>query len=195
MGEIWFVTGGARSGKSRFAERLATATALEVVYVATMEPLDAELEARVAHHRASRPSSWTTTEAPRELVATLRVVAPEVCVLVDCLSLWVTNRLLDCGETPSAEDVARLEAALEGDMSSLARWAVRRPAPTILVSNEVGGGIVPDNPLGRTFRDVLGRVNQQASTSASRAWLLVAGRALELPPTDGDSLEWGRQPG
>jgi adenosylcobinamide kinase/adenosylcobinamide-phosphate guanylyltransferase len=181
VGEIWFVTGGARSGKSRFAERLAAQTGLEVVYVATMEPLDEELEARVAHHRASRPPFWSTVEAPRELVAALAMIAPETCVLVDCLSLWVTNRLLDRSETPTPDDLSQLEASLGTDVRALADWAGRRTAPTILVTNEVGGGIVPDTALGRAFRDVLGRVNQQTAAAASRAWLLVAGRALELP--------------
>jgi adenosylcobinamide kinase/adenosylcobinamide-phosphate guanylyltransferase len=181
VGDVWFVTGGARSGKSRFAEQLAARTGLQVVYVATMEPLDAELKARVAHHRAARPATWETIEAPRELVAALRDIAPNTCVLLDCLSLWVTNRLLDFGEALSEDDLARLETALARDMRSLAEWAHERSAPTILVTNEVGGGIVPDTPLGRVFRDVLGRVNQQAAGAASKAWLLVAGRALELP--------------
>jgi len=183
MGEVWFVTGGARSGKSWFAERLAASTGRDVVYIATMEPLDAELEARVAHHRASRPDAWSTVESPRDPAGALRAAPPEACVLLDCLSLWVTNQLLDAGDT-SPEGLTLLEARLEHELGSLLACAQQRPGPTILVTNEVGGGIVPDTPLGRAFRDVLGRVNQQAAGAASRAWLLVSGRGLPLPGPD-----------
>ncbi len=107
MGDVWFVTGGARSGKSRFAERLATGTGREVVYLATMEPLDDELRDRVAQHRAVRPSSWQTIEAPRDPIAALAGVDTAACVLLDCLSLWVTNRLLEGGEEPALDQPAR----------------------------------------------------------------------------------------
>lgn len=184
MGEVWFVTGGARSGKSRFAERLAAESALPVVYIATMEPLDAELEERVAHHRARRPASWQTVEAPRDPAGALAAVEPGTCVLLDCLSLWVTNRLLEHAEEPSWTDLLTLEAALGAELTTLLRCAESRRGPTILVTNEVGAGVVPDTLLGRAFRDVLGRVNQQAATAASKAWLLVSGRALALPGGD-----------
>ena len=181
MGEVWFVTGGARSGKSRFAERLAANTGLDVVYVATMEPLDAELQHRVAQHRASRPASWRTVEAPRDPAGALQLAAPAACVLVDCLSLWVTNHLLEHGEAPSPGDLTRIEAQLEAELATLVTHAQGRQGPTILVTNEVGAGIVPETLLGRAFRDLLGRVNQQAAAAAVRAWLMVAGRALVLP--------------
>jgi adenosylcobinamide kinase / adenosylcobinamide-phosphate guanylyltransferase len=181
MGEVWFVTGGARSGKSRFAERLATASGREVVYLATMEPLDDELRERVAHHRASRPSAWQTVEAPRDPVSALASAEPGACVLLDCLSLWVTNRLLEGGDEPSWAQLLELERALDLELKALLDCARRREGPTILVTNEVGSSVVPETLLGRAFRDMLGRVNQQAAAAASRAWLLVSGRALELP--------------
>jgi adenosylcobinamide kinase/adenosylcobinamide-phosphate guanylyltransferase len=186
MGEVWFVTGGARSGKSRFAEQLAARTALPVVYIATMEPLDDELRERVAHHRAARPAAWQTLEAPRDPLAALEGAPEDACALLDCLSLWVTNRLLEAGDEPSQASVAALEGALEAELAALLECAARRTGPLILVTNEVGSGIVPATPLGRAFRDLLGRVNQQAAASAPRAWLLVSGRALPLPTEDLD---------
>jgi adenosylcobinamide kinase/adenosylcobinamide-phosphate guanylyltransferase len=187
VGEVWFVTGAARSGKSRFAERLAAETTLPVVYIATMEPLDAELEQRVAHHRTVRPASWRTVEAPRDPASALAATESGACVLLDCLSLWVTNRLLAGGEDPSWpswHDVLALEAALETELAALLACSNAREGPAILVTNEVGAGVVPETLLGRAFRDVLGRVNQQAAAAASKAWLLVSGRAILLPEND-----------
>ncbi len=184
MGDISFVTGGARSGKSRFAEALAARSELPVVYIATMEPLDEELIARVARHRAERPAHWTTIEAPTDPTAALQSAADEACVLLDCLSLWVSNRLLTLGEAPSLDDLELFEATLTGGMDALIVSARERSGPTILVSNEVGSSVVPESSLGRAYRDLLGRTNQQAAAAASSAWLLVAGRALLLPPND-----------
>lgn len=186
MGEVAFVTGGARSGKSRFAERLATRSGRPVVYIATMEPGDEELVARVARHRAERPAHWDTVEAPTEPAAALRATPPDACVLLDCLSLWVANRLLVLGDTPVPAVIDALEATLDTDLDALLTAAATRPGPTILVSNEVGGGVVPESALGRVYRDLLGRVNQRAAARADRAWLLVAGRAIELPATAGE---------
>ncbi len=192
MSELWFVTGGARSGKSRFAERLAAGSGRPVVYIATMEPRDEELRRRVARHRSQRPREWETVEAPLDLVAALRAADPGACALLDCLSLWVSNRLLDPlagglpaeGEAPSAGALDAIEAALARDVEALLAAAAARTGETIVVSNEVGAGVVPEHALGRAYRDLLGRANQQVTAPASRAWLLVAGRALELPAGD-----------
>jgi len=187
MGEVLFVTGGARSGKSRFAERLATQRAeagAVVIYLATMEPLDDELRERVARHRADRPASWATVEAPLVIAEALQGIEDRACVLLDCLSLWVSNRLMPLGDSPSLEAVDRLESELDGELTRLLEFAEARTGALIVVSNEVGGGVVPETPLGRVYRDLLGRANQRIAAGAVRAWLLVAGRPLELPPVE-----------
>lgn len=182
MAELWFVTGGARSGKSSHAERLAAATGHPVTYIATMEPLDEELVRRVEAHRAARPAGWDTVEAPLDPLAALAATDPAHCALLDCLSLWVGNRMGPLGESPTLDDLARLEGELHTDTARLIEAARARAGETIVVTNEVGSGLVPPYPLGRAYRDLLGRVNQQVSAAADRAWLLVSGRALELPP-------------
>jgi adenosyl cobinamide kinase/adenosyl cobinamide phosphate guanylyltransferase len=195
MGGLIFVTGGARSGKSRFAERLAAAEAKRghpVLYLATMEIGDEELAARVARHRGDRPASWRTVEAPLDPATALRDAPADSCVLLDCVSLWVSNLLLaEFGEDePSAAPVvaptaaAAIEQHVGTAIDELLAGVAAREGLTIAVSNEVGGGVVPPSALGRIYRDLLGIANQRVGGAADRAWLLVAGRALELPPTD-----------
>ena len=162
--------GGARSGKSGLAVELAGVTGCAVTFVATGEARDAEMAARIELHRSSRPSRWTTVEEPVELARAVHDVDPARTLLVDCLSLWVAN-LLERGET--ANDIER-------DAASVAAVAAGRPGRTIAVSNEVGLGIVPATPLGRVYRDVLGRVNAAWVSAAGEAFFVVAGRALRL---------------
>lgn len=185
MGQTWFITGGARSGKSTFAERQAAALGHPVTYVATLEPLDDEMRDRIARHQAQRPANWRTVEAPRALIEAVRAAPSDDTLLVDCLSLWVSNRLLDLGtDTPTANEVAALEAILDDEVRGLLGVLATRAGRAVIVSNEVGSGLVPEYPLGRAYRDLLGRVNQRVSETAARAWLCVAGRALELPAVD-----------
>ncbi|MDA0270736.1 MAG: bifunctional adenosylcobinamide kinase/adenosylcobinamide-phosphate guanylyltransferase [Chloroflexi bacterium] len=185
MGHITFVTGGARSGKSSYAERLAARTGLTVTYIATMEAGDNELRARVARHRAQRPRGWHTVEAPRALAEAITGATPGDAVLVDCLSLWVANHLFGLGgDDPAPEAIDVLEQALTSATDEVIEVARSRPGPSIFVTNEVGSAIVPEYVLGRAYRDLLGRVNQQVSRAADTAWLLVAGRAIALPPPD-----------
>lgn len=182
MGELLFVTGGARSGKSSFAEHLAARGGGPVVYLATMEAGDDELRDRIQRHQARRPSGWTTVEEPLVVAEALRAASPDACVLLDCLSLWVTNRLMQLGsDDPPLAAVEAFEGALDGEVDLLVAAARGRRGATIVVTNEVGSGVVPPYPLGRVYRDVLGRVNQRVSRAADRAWFLVAGRAIELP--------------
>ena len=136
---------------------------------------------RVARHRERRPVEWTTIEAPHALGAALAETDAAACVLIDCLSVWVSNRLLALGEAPDAEALASLEGELNAAIDALIEGARGHAGDVIVVSNEVGSGVVPAYPLGRAYRDLLGRANQRVSLAADRAWLVVAGRALELP--------------
>jgi len=183
MGQIFFVTGGARSGKSTFAEHLARESGAPVVYLATMEAGDDELRDRIQRHQSQRPATWATIEEPLALADALRGTPTDTCVLVDCVSLWVTNRLMQLGsDEPSTGAVTALERELDAEVDAILEACRERGGPAIFVTNEVGAGVVPPYPLGRVYRDVLGRVNQRVSRAADRAWLLVSGRALELPP-------------
>jgi adenosylcobinamide kinase / adenosylcobinamide-phosphate guanylyltransferase len=165
------VTGGARSGKSRFAEQRLDQLAPGGPwrYVATAEALDDEMRARIAHHRARRGQAWRTVEAPRALADAVRAPA-EAAVLVDCVTLWLSNLMLD-----GAGDEALLAAADE-----LAVAARAAAVPVVLVTNEVGAGIVPEHALARRFRDVAGWVNQRLAAASDEVFLVAAGLPLKL---------------
>jgi adenosyl cobinamide kinase/adenosyl cobinamide phosphate guanylyltransferase len=165
-----FLIGGARSGKSSLAVRLASAFDGPVVVLVTAEPRDEEMAERIRAHRAARPAAWKTVEAPLELLPAIRDVGEPSCVILDCLTLWVSNTL----EAGDSEDEIDREAR------AIASTLAERTAPAIVVSNEVGLGIVPANELARTYRDVLGRVNGSFAAAASRSFLVVAGRGLPL---------------
>ena len=162
---IELVLGGARSGKSRYAQARFAGVAGRI-YVATAEARDEEMEARIAHHRAQRGADWTTVEAPLELAAALAEFAGKP-LLVDCLTLWLTNVLL-AGRDVEAE-IAALETAVAA-----------APGPLVLVSNETGLGLVPETPLGRVFRDWQGILNQRIAAIAGRVVFLAAGLPLVL---------------
>lgn len=161
--------GGARSGKSRLAVELAAASGAPVTFVATGEAGDEEMAARIADHRRERPEGWTTVEEPLELEAALRSADPAHTLVVDCLTLWTANAL-------ARED----PAAVLADATSAAACAAGRDGLTIAVSNEVGLGIVPLEPLSRTYRDLLGSVNRVWVEASTDTALVVAGRMLPL---------------
>ncbi|MEG3177133.1 bifunctional adenosylcobinamide kinase/adenosylcobinamide-phosphate guanylyltransferase [Sphingomonas sp. RB3P16] len=162
------VLGGARSGKSRHAQAMAEATGGDLVYVATAQAFDGEMTERIARHRADRDSRWRTIEAPLALPEALAAAdAPGATLLVDCLTLWVSNLLL------ADADIDAAGSAL------LAQIAAAR-ATILLVSNEVGFGIVPDNALARAFRDTAGLLNQRVAASVSQVDLVVAGIPLRI---------------
>jgi adenosylcobinamide kinase/adenosylcobinamide-phosphate guanylyltransferase len=162
--ELTLVLGGARSGKSRYAESLVAATAPPWVYVATAQALDAEMAERIGHHRARRGDGWHTVEAPHRLADAVDA-APAGALLIDCLTLWLTNRML-------------AEADIEAESGALEAALARRGGVAVLVSNEVGSGIVPDNALARRFADLQGRLNQRLAAHADRVVLVVAGLPL-----------------
>lgn len=167
---ITLLVGGARSGKSARALRLASDWDGQVVFVATAEDRDSEMAARIARHRLERPASWRTIEAPLELVRAFDSIPAGAFVILDCLTLWVANAL-EAGW--SDEDVERAAAAV-------ATIAAGRERPTVVVTNEVGLGVVPQTALGRAYRDLLGRVNAVFAAEAEHAYLMIAGRTLEL---------------
>jgi adenosylcobinamide kinase/adenosylcobinamide-phosphate guanylyltransferase len=164
---LTLVLGGARSGKSRYAEELARAAGGKVVYIATAEARDEEMRRRIAEHRRLRDKSWTTLEAPVELAHALKGLEPGGPALVDCLTLWLSNVML-----------AKRDLVKDCDALIDALMACR--APVIAVSNEVGQGVVPDTPLGRAFRDAQGILNQRVAAIADRVVLTAAGLLLVL---------------
>ncbi|AHE54858.1 bifunctional adenosylcobinamide kinase/adenosylcobinamide-phosphate guanylyltransferase [Sphingomonas sanxanigenens] len=168
---ILFVLGGARSGKSRYAQRRAEALPGDLVYVATAQAFDDEMAARIASHRTDRGARWRTVEAPLALAGTIAAEAqPDRVLLVDCLTLWASNLLLaDRADGEGADAAAGLVAALAA-----------ASGPVILVANEVGLGIVPDNALARRFRDIAGRINQAVAAAAHEVQFIDAGLPLRL---------------
>ena len=167
---VTLVLGGARSGKSSYAETLVEQSGLDPVYLATAEPGDAEMAARIARHRARRGPHWQTVEEPVGLLPALRQhTAANRAVLVDCLTLWLSN-LMGGGYAVETES-----GALVGGLTGL-------PGPVVFVSNEVGQGIVPADAVAREFRDHAGRLNQAIAAAAERVVMVIAGLPLVLKP-------------
>jgi len=164
------ILGGARSGKSRFAERLAADSGLAVTYIATSQPLDGEMTERIAHHRERRPAHWTLVEEPLQLARLLREqAAANRCLLVDCLTLWLTNLLMLDDAARVAEERDALLECLDG-----------LPGRILLVSNETGLGVVPLGELTRRYVDEAGWVHQAVAERAQRVTFMVAGLPMTL---------------
>lgn len=161
------VVGGARSGKSGLAERLVSGSGLGRRYIATAQAWDDEMRDRIARHRADRGAGWITVEAPLDLVAALAGARQDEAVLVDCATLWLSNHLL------ADHDLAAESRALLAALDACA-------APVVVVSNEVGWGIVPENALARAFRDAQGRLNQQVAAQAGLVVGVMAGLPMVL---------------
>jgi len=164
--DLVFVLGGARSGKSAYAERLVTAHAPPWTYIATAEAFDDEMRERIDLHRMRRGDGWRTVEAPHALPDAIRA-APLTPLLVDCLGVWLSNRLL-------------ADADLAADRAALVATLAARTAPTVVVAPEVGLAIVPENALARAFRDAAGLLHQEVAQAATRVALIVAGYPMKV---------------
>ncbi|EGE57951.1 UNVERIFIED_ORG: adenosylcobinamide kinase/adenosylcobinamide-phosphate guanylyltransferase [Rhizobium esperanzae] len=162
------VLGGARSGKSRFAENLVTSSGLERHYIATGRAWDEEMQARIDQHKADRGASWTTHEEPLALAERLAAIdGAGRAILVDCLTLWVTNLMME-------------ERDITVEFARLAEFVSRAKARLVFVSNEVGLGIVPENRMARDFRDHAGRLHQMIAAKAAEVYFIAAGLPLKM---------------
>ena len=178
-GELILILGGARSGKSTFAQKLAVAQERDVTYVATALPLDEEMGRRIAKHKEGRPASWRTVEAPYSADREI----PGLCedgsfVIWDCVTVFLTNLLLELEERGEPAD--RIEEQLLLRFEKLLSQLEGCPGTLVVVSNEVGLGIVPEYPLGRSFRDLAGRVNQMLARQADKVFFVLAGLPIEV---------------
>ncbi len=176
------VTGGARSGKSRHAEALIGDSS-QVLYIATSQILDDEMAARIEHHRQGRPAHWRTVERWQHLDELIHAdINPNEVVLLECVTTMVTNLLFDYGgdKDPDEWDYQAMEQAINAEIQSLIAACQRCPAKVVLVTNEVGMGIVPESRLARHFRDIAGRVNQQLAAAANEVWLVVSGIGVKI---------------
>ncbi len=181
MSKIVLFTGGARSGKSSRAEQYAARLSEQVVYIATAEARDDEMRLRIDAHRRRRPAGWHTVEQPLSVASTLLTIEPGRVVLIDCLSLLISNLLLAHEDDPAP--------VVEAEIAQLAAAAQKRELTLIVVTNEVGMGIVPAYLLGRLYRDLLGRANQYIAAVAAEVYLCVCGIPVDLRALE---AEWAR---
>ncbi|MBU1853754.1 MAG: bifunctional adenosylcobinamide kinase/adenosylcobinamide-phosphate guanylyltransferase [Candidatus Omnitrophica bacterium] len=166
MGKIFFITGGARSGKSSFAMQIAKEKSGKVAFIATCLPLDKEMDERIKLHKKKRPSAWDTFEAPKDLTPLLKEIGLKFNIIViDCLTLFISNLL--------SEGLS--DNAIEAEISRILKILKSSKHSSIIVSNEVGLGIVPDNKLARRFRDLQGRVNQLVAEKSKEVFFMVSG--------------------
>ncbi|MHB8986729.1 MAG: bifunctional adenosylcobinamide kinase/adenosylcobinamide-phosphate guanylyltransferase [Eubacteriales bacterium] len=184
-GGLVLITGGARCGKSGFAEGLAAGAAGKVIYVATARVADREMEARVALHQSRRPAEWETVEESLDLAGLIEARGtPDTVFLIDCLGMYLTNLIMaGCPMPDGGEEFVICpdrEATLRSEVGKLSRIARESPACVLAVTNEVGSGLVPPYPLGRFYRDLLGWANQQFASRADAVYLLVAGIPIDI---------------
>lgn len=171
---LTFLIGGARSGKSTLAVQMGEHHGGPVHFIATAEAFDDDLRERIARHRAERPTGWATAEVPLDLAAAIAAAPPEAFLIVDCLTVWLANLFVHVIDRP------RRAQAFDDAIAALRDRGRLGSGPTVVVSNEVGMSVHPETPMGREYRDELGRLNQLVAATADRALLLVAGRALRL---------------
>lgn len=178
MARIQFIIGGVRSGKSRFAQQLAERIGGDnVTFIATALAGDEEMKQRIAAHQRQRPVAWKTCEAPLKLTEALRQNATAACTIIDCLTLFVSNVML---AVPEGADDAMVQTAVEREIEAVLEACRDVAGVVIIVSSEVGSGVVPASHLGRLFRDLLGRANQVVAAESQATYLMVAGLAVEV---------------
>ncbi len=190
------ILGGARSGKSTFAERLAIASGKRVAYIATATAGDEDMQARIRQHQAERPAHWRTIEEPLQLARAVRKAASQAdVILLDCMTVWLSNWLFSQGDTTALEDVSALEIQrymkdilLEVEALLAVVADLEKGKMLVVVSNEVGLGIVPAYALGRLYRDMLGRVNQRLAAAATRVYLMIAGLGVDIKRLNDEAL-------
>ena len=171
MGKITFILGGARSGKSRFAVKLAQGNGRKVAFIATCLPLDSEMKKRIGIHKKTRPSHWRTFETPRDISSLLKQIGHKFeTIIIDCLTLLVSNLLL---KGLDGNDI-------ESQVNKILRSLKKIKARAIIVSNEAGLGIVPENKLARDFRDIAGRINQTVASKSDEVIFMLAGLPLKI---------------
>lgn len=185
MGRLTLILGGARSGKSTYAEKLAARHGGRVAYIATAQALDEEMQGRIAIHRQNRPNNWETLEISSRVGQTLAKSPPQAAViLLDCLTLLVANRLLEVVPDLDQPDEAAAMDQVQKEIDELLAEIQSSPADWIVVSNEVGLGLVPPYPLGRMYRDLLGWANQRLARRANRVVFMIAGMPMRLAPEE-----------
>ncbi len=184
MGKLILVTGGARSGKSVFAENTAKSLGENVLYVATSIPIDHEMEMRIKKHREQRPFNWQTVEAYKDLHIHLKTeIEGKSAVLIDCITVMITNILFENRIDPDnleSGDFENLEMSVNTHVIELIGFIKDCDVPFILVTNEVGMGLVPENALGRLFRDIAGRVNQKIAEASDEVYFCVSGIPMKI---------------
>ena len=185
MGKLILVTGGARSGKSAYAENLARKAGDNVMYIATSIPIDDEMKERVKKHRARRPKTWDTFEGYMDLKRVyLEKERPFQSILLDCITIMVTNLMFEFGgfnvENLDEESINKLEKRILHEITEFLDEANLNKETLILVTNEIGFGIVPDNKLSRIFRDISGRANEYIASRADEVYLIVCGLPIKI---------------
>ena len=181
MGKLTILLGGARSGKSTLAEKLAAQMSDRVLYVATAIPFDDEMEHRIENHKKQRPHSWKTIEIPSGIGKALQAEIQSFdVILLDCITLLVNNLFMEYSVDPDDPDEGRISQAITHEMDEIEALIKSSTVDWILVSNEVGMGLVPPYPIGRLYRDSLGWINQRLASLADEVYLLIAGKAIPL---------------
>jgi adenosylcobinamide kinase/adenosylcobinamide-phosphate guanylyltransferase len=171
MGNITFILGGARSGKSQFAIKLAKEKTKKVAFIASCKPLDLEMKKRIMLHKKARPIHWQTFEEPRDIVSVLKKIGDKFeLILIDCLTLFISNLLLKSFK----------EASIEYEVNKILSTLKKIKAKSIIISNEVGLGIVPENKLARDFRDIAGRMNQLVAAKSNEVFFMTASIPLKI---------------